>query len=116
MGNNTRNFKTIVFVVLCFRLSWFIIYAGTILLVTIIVTILARLIGLFQNSNMFLFFMMLFLYGLSIINLAFMLTPFFNKTQVQAYTGLSKETFGGIISLYSLYASTKIRDIFFEKC
>ncbi|KAK6171363.1 hypothetical protein SNE40_019569 [Patella caerulea] len=65
-----------------FWLSWSLIYAALILLVTIIVIIIAYASNFLPNSNIFLLFLMLFLYGLSIINLAFLLTPFFKKAKV----------------------------------
>jgi ATP-binding cassette subfamily A (ABC1) protein 5 len=43
--------------------------------------ILAAVSGFFINSNIFLFFLILLFYGLSIITLAFVITPFFDKAQ-----------------------------------
>ncbi|XP_064604121.1 cholesterol transporter ABCA5-like [Liolophura sinensis] len=62
-----------------FWLSWSLIYTVIILLVTLVVVAIAALSKFFAHSNMFIFFLMLFLYGLTIINFSFMITPFFNK-------------------------------------
>ncbi|KAL8586837.1 hypothetical protein ACOMHN_052713 [Nucella lapillus] len=64
-----------------FWLSWSLVYFVIILVVTVMVTVLAFVGKIFENSNVFIFFLMLMLYGLSIIALAFLLTPFFKKAQ-----------------------------------
>lgn len=48
---------------------------------TVVTVILAAVSGFFINSNIFLFFLILLFYGLSIITLAFVITPFFDKAQ-----------------------------------
>ncbi|CAH1795729.1 unnamed protein product [Owenia fusiformis] len=62
-----------------FWLSWFIIYTVLIFIVTIVVTLIGFL--LFERSNLFLFFLMLMMYGLSIVNFGFILSTFFDKPQ-----------------------------------
>ena len=57
--------------------------------VTLVVIGIASVSMFFTNSNMFLFFLMLVLYGLSIIGISFSLTPFFNKAQVSHIEHLS---------------------------
>ncbi|KAK7506564.1 hypothetical protein BaRGS_00002039, partial [Batillaria attramentaria] len=64
-----------------FWLSWSLVYFVLILVVTIIVTVIAVAAKFFENSNAFLLFAMLMLYGLSIIALAFLLTPFFKQAK-----------------------------------
>ena len=63
------------------RLSWGLVYSVIILIVTIVVTLLIHYLEFFRNSNIFIFFTMLMLYGLSIINMSFALTPFFNRAE-----------------------------------
>ncbi|RDD36392.1 ATP-binding cassette sub-family A member 5 [Trichoplax sp. H2] len=83
-----------------FWLSWFITYALTILLCTIFVTAIAMASSLYITSNPFLIFMIIFLYGLSIITFSFMLTPFFNKATVAAAVGsMSSIAFAGLYFL-----------------
>ena len=69
------------------RLSWGVTYAIIITVVTIIITFLAWMIKLFHNSNMVYVFLLLWLYGLSIIMFSFMLTPFFHKAETAGAVG-----------------------------
>ena len=66
-----------------------------ILLVTLIVVALSYAGRLIQNSNLFLFFLILFLYGLTIITMSFMITPFFKKA----------ESAGGLASFATMFFS-----------
>ncbi|KAL5018612.1 hypothetical protein ScPMuIL_004334 [Solemya velum] len=78
-----------------FWLSWAAVYTIFIVLVTCVVTAIAAAAEFFSNSNLFLFFLMLVEYGLSIIALGFLVTPFFNKAQ----------TAGGLASLFTMLIS-----------
>ena len=63
-----------------------LVYAAIIIVISAFAVAVAALTNFFSPlSNMFLFFILLVLYGLSIINLAFVLTPFFNNPKVSAY-------------------------------
>lgn len=64
-----------------YRLTWGLVYLVFIAVVTVVTVFLASVSGFFTNSNTFLFFLILLFYGLSIISLAFVITPFFNKAQ-----------------------------------
>lgn len=64
-----------------FWISWTLVYFTLILVVTAMVTLIAGVAKFFENSNMFLLFLLLMLYGMSIIALAFLLTPFFKKAK-----------------------------------
>lgn len=77
------------------RLSWGLVYLIFISIVTVVTVILAYASGFFINSNVFLFFLILMFYGLSIISFACLLTPFFNKAQ----------TAGGVASLFVMLLS-----------
>ncbi|EDV20637.1 uncharacterized protein TRIADDRAFT_60879 [Trichoplax adhaerens] len=70
-----------------FWLSWFITYALTILVTTIVVTIISSVANLYKLANPFIIFLLIFLYGLSIITFSFMLTPLFNKATVAGGIG-----------------------------
>ncbi|XP_041362811.1 ABC transporter A family member 1-like isoform X2 [Gigantopelta aegis] len=63
-------------------LSWALIYMVVILFVTVVVVIIAFASSFFKTESLFMFFIMMLLYGLSIVNLAFVMTPFFIKAQV----------------------------------
>ncbi|KAK7506756.1 hypothetical protein BaRGS_00002231 [Batillaria attramentaria] len=64
-----------------FWLSWSLLYFVLILVVTVLITYFAVTADFFENSNPFLLFLLLMLYGMTIIALAFLLTPFFNKAK-----------------------------------
>ncbi|XP_060080116.1 cholesterol transporter ABCA5-like [Ylistrum balloti] len=78
-----------------FWLSWGLVYLVVIAISTAVITVLMIATSFFANSNAFLFFLILFFYGLSIITFAYMLTPFFSKAQ----------TAGGLASLMSIIFS-----------
>lgn len=75
--------------------SWAAVYFVLITVVTIVVTLIAYLAQFYKNSNMFLFFLILELYGLSLISFSWLITPFFQKAQ----------TAGGLASLISMVTS-----------
>ncbi|XP_059141166.1 ABC-type organic anion transporter ABCA8B-like isoform X1 [Physella acuta] len=73
-----------------FWLSWALIYLVMVLLASALMIALIVGCEFFQRSNMFLLYLVFFLYGCSIIALAFMLTPFFKKAKVAGVvTGFS---------------------------
>ncbi|KAL3876747.1 hypothetical protein ACJMK2_034544 [Sinanodonta woodiana] len=78
-----------------FWLSWTTVYVIIITIVTLVVVAIASAVKFFANSNLFLFFLMLFFYGLSIIALSFAITPFFNNAR----------TAGGVASLGTMVIS-----------
>ncbi|XP_052816309.1 cholesterol transporter ABCA5-like isoform X2 [Mya arenaria] len=62
-----------------FWISAFSVFMVTTVVVTVIVTIIAVAASFLPNSNYGLFFIFLIIYGISMISLACMLAPFFNK-------------------------------------
>ncbi|CAG9770151.1 unnamed protein product [Ceutorhynchus assimilis] len=70
-----------------FWLSWFIIYAAFVLLLTIICCTLLFALNIFTNTSFILVFMLIFMYCLSIIMFGFMLTPFFDKSRTAGILG-----------------------------
>ncbi|XP_052276886.1 ABC-type organic anion transporter ABCA8B-like isoform X3 [Dreissena polymorpha] len=79
-----------------FWLSWGFVYSVIIIIVSAAVAVIAYTTSFFSHSNLFLFFLLLVLYGLSFIGASFAATPFFNKAQVA----------GAVASLASLLIST----------
>ncbi|KAJ8299359.1 hypothetical protein KUTeg_023419 [Tegillarca granosa] len=78
------------------KLSWGLVYTVLIIIVTAVVVVIARLASFFGGgSNLFLLFMILFGYGLSIVALAFVISTFFNNPK----------TAGGIASLTTILLS-----------
>lgn len=88
-----------------FWMSWGLLYSVMIIGITAIVTIIAAVAKFFAHSNVFLFFLLLVFYGLSIIGLAFMITPFFNKARAAG----ALASFGSIILslLYLIVSLTR---------
>ncbi|XP_033111834.1 ATP-binding cassette sub-family A member 5-like [Anneissia japonica] len=76
-----------------FWTAWFIVYAVMIGVISIFGIGFAKAIQVFPNGNFFLLWLLLMLYGISIVNLAFMLTPFFNKA-------LTAGAFGGFLAFF----------------
>ncbi|XP_071105754.1 cholesterol transporter ABCA5-like isoform X1 [Haliotis cracherodii] len=63
-------------------LSWSLTYTLLIAVVTGVITIIAYGFGFYsRSSNLFIFFLLMLLYGISIITMAFAVTPFFRKAQ-----------------------------------
>lgn len=57
-------------------------YFGFVLFLTGVVSALLYPIGVISKSNGGLVFCLMFLYGLSVISLAFLITPFFDRAKV----------------------------------
>ncbi|XP_030064363.1 cholesterol transporter ABCA5 [Microcaecilia unicolor] len=77
-------------------LSWVLLYAGFILIMSLLMTITVTTISPFSKSNIFLIFFLFFSYGISSMFFALMLTPVFKNS---AYVGtveiLATIVFGG---------------------
>ncbi|RZF33664.1 hypothetical protein LSTR_LSTR007042 [Laodelphax striatellus] len=67
--------------------AWFILYAGVVLIISVIATIMLYAVGLFEHSNSFLIFLLVMLYGLTIILFAFVITAFFDKSRTAGLSG-----------------------------
>ncbi|XP_038048297.1 ATP-binding cassette sub-family A member 5-like [Patiria miniata] len=71
-----------------FWLAWFITYCVIMVVVALVVTLLSKYaIQNVSNGNFLIIFLIMFLYGMTIICLSFMLTPFFNKATVAGALG-----------------------------
>ena len=84
--------KTIIIFIYCyiFRLAWGLVYMLIMFVVTLVVTVIRFLFQFLPNSSPVLFFLCLYLYGLTIITMAFAITPFFNKAEA---AGMSTEEY-----------------------
>lgn len=69
-------------IILFYRCSWASIYAVFILIISIVGVIMVVALQFFQRSNVFIFFLLLFLYGLSVIAFSFLMSTFFTKARV----------------------------------
>ncbi|XP_069511181.1 cholesterol transporter ABCA5-like [Ambystoma mexicanum] len=64
-----------------FWLSWVLLYSSFILIMSLLMAIIVTVFSPFPKSNYFLIFALFFLYGISLIFFALMLTPFFKKAK-----------------------------------
>ena len=64
------------------RLSWFIVYFVFVVCLTLVTTGVLYGLNVFQKSNVGIIYLLLILYDLSVLMLAFLMTPFFDKARV----------------------------------
>ncbi|CAK1589994.1 unnamed protein product [Parnassius mnemosyne] len=67
--------------------SWFLIYAVFVTILSIVSTVLLFTLGVFQHSSYILIFLLMLLFGFTIITFAFMLTPFFDSARTAGILG-----------------------------
>ncbi|KAJ0173327.1 hypothetical protein K1T71_011503 [Dendrolimus kikuchii] len=67
--------------------SWFLIYAVFVTILSIVSTILLFTLKVFQHSSYILIFLLMLLFGFTIITFAFMLTPFFDRARTAGILG-----------------------------
>ena len=72
---------------LCCRLGWAITYMILIIVVVLVIVLIAFAARFYRHSNMFIFGLLLFFYGMSLVTFAFCITPFFSKAQKAAALG-----------------------------
>nr|XP_060619019.1 cholesterol transporter ABCA5-like isoform X1 [Anolis sagrei ordinatus] len=63
-----------------FWLSWVLLYASLVFVMSLLMSVIATFSSLFGQSSSFVIFLLFFLYGLSSISFAFMLTSIFKKS------------------------------------
>ncbi|KAL4102862.1 hypothetical protein PRIC1_006604 [Phytophthora ramorum] len=76
-------------------LTWYITYAA-IMFVGAVIQALAGLAGLFPNSSLIVTFLFFFLFGLSVLALAFLISTLFSKARVGAFVGM--------VAFFAMYA------------
>ncbi|KAK1930146.1 ABC transporter A family member 1 [Phytophthora citrophthora] len=76
-------------------LTWYMTYA-VILFVGAVVQAVAGLAGLFPNSSLIVTFLFFFLFGLSVLALAFLISTLFSKARVGAFVGM--------VAFFAMYA------------
>ncbi|XP_063368836.1 cholesterol transporter ABCA5-like [Cydia amplana] len=67
--------------------SWFLIYAVFVTILSVFSTVLLFALKVFQHSSYILIFLLMLLFGFTIITFAFMLTPFFDKARTAGILG-----------------------------
>ncbi|GLH01026.1 Probable multidrug resistance-associated protein lethal(2)03659 [Gryllus bimaculatus] len=70
-----------------FWLSWFIIYGLFVLVIAVVAIILIASLEVFKHSNLFLIFILIYLFSLTIVMMAFMIAPFFSKGRTAGVVG-----------------------------
>jgi ATP-binding cassette subfamily A (ABC1) protein 5 len=99
----THSSNYLLFVVIVGRFSWAVVYTVIILAVCIILTILVAAMKILQSSNLGIFLLIIFLYGLTLITISFMLTPFFDRAQIAgAVASMATIVFGFLYLAISL--------------
>ncbi|KAJ7318022.1 hypothetical protein JRQ81_004184 [Phrynocephalus forsythii] len=63
-----------------FWLSWVLLYSSLIFLMSLLMSVIATFSSLFPQSSSFVIFLLFFLYGISSVSFAFMLTSIFKKS------------------------------------
>lgn len=89
-------------------LSWFTIYGGYVILLSVICIIILPLARVFVHVNVFLLFLLFLLYGCSSIVFALMLTPFFNKAKVAGVVGNLTQVAFSLLYYLQVYLGDKI--------
>ena len=74
------------------RLSWLVVYLIFIICLDALATIILYALGVFVKSNAGLIFLLFFLFDLSVLALAFVITPFFDKARVSPLDPASGRT------------------------
>ncbi|XP_026531602.1 ATP-binding cassette sub-family A member 5-like [Notechis scutatus] len=64
-----------------FWLSWVLLYTSLIFVMSLLMSVIATFSSLFPKSSSFVIFLLFFLYGISSVFFAFMLTPLFKKSK-----------------------------------
>ncbi|XP_046683568.1 cholesterol transporter ABCA5-like isoform X3 [Homalodisca vitripennis] len=67
--------------------SWFFVYMWIVLITSVAATTILCYLQVFQNTSYLLIFLLTFFYGLSIIVVSFMMTPFFNEAKTAGFLG-----------------------------
>uniref|UniRef100_A0A3P8UFW8 ATP binding cassette subfamily A member 5 n=1 Tax=Cynoglossus semilaevis TaxID=244447 RepID=A0A3P8UFW8_CYNSE len=85
-----------------FWLSWGLLYAALVTAMSVLMSIIATYTALFPNSDFFVIFFLIFLYGISSIFFSFMLTPLFKKPKFASTVGSLLTVVFGCLSLFTV--------------
>ncbi|CAG03062.1 unnamed protein product [Tetraodon nigroviridis] len=85
-----------------FWLSWGLLYAVLVTIMSILMSLIATHTALFPNSDFFLIFILIFLYGISSIFFSFMVTPLFKKPKFASTVGSMLTVVFGCLSLFTV--------------
>ncbi|KAM6964539.1 LOW QUALITY PROTEIN: cholesterol transporter ABCA5 [Tautogolabrus adspersus] len=85
-----------------FWLSWGLLYAALVTTMSILMAVIGTYTALFPNSDFFVIFLLIFLYGISSIFFSFMLTPLFKKPKFASTVGSMLTVVFGCLSLFTV--------------
>lgn len=85
-----------------FWLSWGLLYAALVTVMSIVMSVIATYSTLFPNSDFFVIFLLIFLYGISSIFFSFMITPLFKKPKFASTVGSLLTVVFGCLSLFTI--------------
>jgi len=85
---------------LVFWCSWFNIYAAYVTVLALASTVILFLLGVFNNTNWVLIFLLVLSYSFTVIFFSFMISPFFDKSRVSNY---SVTKISGVVTVDSGY-------------
>lgn len=60
-------------------MSWFLVYLVFVVILTAVATAILYALGVFKHSNPGLIYLLFLLYDMSVLTLAFLMTPFFGS-------------------------------------
>ena len=83
-----------------FWLSWFLIYAASTLLTSIILAVLVNMLLFDELQAYWVVFLIMYLFSLSMIMLAFLLTTMFNKVKSATMVGICFITITSILVIF----------------
>ncbi|KAF1789925.1 P-loop containing nucleoside triphosphate hydrolase [Phytophthora cactorum] len=78
-------------------ITWYITYT-VVLFVGAVVQAIAGLVGLFANSSVILTFLFFFLFGMTVLSLAYLVSTLFNKARIGSFVGMLIFFFMHVIS------------------
>ncbi|XP_054622717.1 ATP-binding cassette sub-family A member 5 isoform X2 [Dunckerocampus dactyliophorus] len=85
-----------------FWMSWGLLYAALVTAMSVLMSVIATYTALFPNSDFFIIFSLIFLYGISSIFFSFMLTPLFKKPKFASTVGSMLTVVFGCLSLFTV--------------
>lgn len=94
-------------------LGWFLVYAVIVTFLSFVNSVLLFVLGIFQHSSFLLIFILIDLYGLSVVMIAFMITPFFNKARTAGILGNFAVNLIGMLYFIQVFVDTNSRIMWF---
>ncbi|XP_067133238.1 cholesterol transporter ABCA5-like [Centruroides vittatus] len=97
----------------CYWLAWFVTEAIMAFIISILITVIIFGFNILPYTSVFIIFGLLMLFSLSIVMIAFMLTPFFNNAKVAGAALGSVYLLFGLFYFLAIWVENKVNVIFF---